>query len=114
MSPLGSDLQFEQSELTATAGSRVRLVFNNTSGLEHNFVLVNSQEVLDEVITESYGAVDRGFLPDHDAIIAGIRAVPPGGSGEVEFEVPKSGKYRFLCLFPGHNFTMKGTLSSVE
>ncbi len=92
----------------------MRLVFNNTSGLEHNFVLVNSEEVSDEVITESYGAVDRGFLPEHDEIIAGIPLLSPGSSGEVEFEVPKSGKYRFVCLFPGHNFTMKGTLSSVD
>lgn len=114
VNPLGSDLRFEQSELIATAGSRVRLVFNNTSGLEHNFVLVSSEEISDDVVTESYGAVDRGFLPEHADIIAGIPSVSPGSSGEVEFEVPESGKYRFVCLFPGHNFTMKGTLSSVE
>lgn len=114
INPLGSDLRFEQADLTATAGSQVRLVFNNTSGLEHNFVLVNSEQVSDDVVTESYAAVDRGFVPEHDDIIAAISAVSPGSSGEVEFEVPKTGKYRFVCLFPGHNFTMKGTLNSVE
>ena len=114
LNPLGGDLQFEQSELTATAGSRVRVVFNNTSGLGHNFVLVNSSEVSDELVAESYGAVDRGFLPEHDEVIAGIELVAPGSSGEVEFQVPESGKYRFVCLFPGRNFTIKGTLSSVE
>ena len=89
VNPLGSDLQFEQSELTATAGTRVRLIFNNTSALEHNFVLVNSEEISDDVIMESYGAVGTGFLPQHNEIIAGIPSVSPGSSGEVGIRGPE-------------------------
>ena len=114
LNPLGGELRFEQEDLTVAAGSRVRLVFNNTSSHEHNFVLVDSAEISDDVVTASFAAGDRGFVPEHEDIIAAIPVVSPGGSGEVEFVVPKTGKYRFVCLLPGHNFTMKGTLNTVK
>ena len=114
LNPAGGDLRFEQDNLTASSGERVTLVFNNTSGLEHNFVLLNSEEVSDDVVTASYGAAGNGFVPGHDEIIASIPALSPGSTGEVSFDVPAPGKYRFVCLYPGHNFTMKGTLNATE
>lgn len=114
VNPLGEDLQFEQDTLSAKAGSNVKLVFNNTAGIDHNFVLVNTAEISDDVVTASYGAAGNGFLPEHADVIAGIPATAPGSTSEISFKMPEPGQYRFVCLFPGHNLTMKGTLTSEE
>ena len=114
--PKGNNLEFESKEITVKSGKRVRAVLENasTSGLIHNFILVRSDDKVDEVTDAALAAAGRGFLPEHEAIIAGIPATDGGSSGSVEFVAPAPGNYTYLCMMPGHSFTMRGSLKVVK
>ncbi len=110
--PAGTELRFEEAEITVRTGERLRIVLDNpaASGQTHNFVLVREAEAYDEVSNEALGAPDSGFLPVHEQVLAGIMAQGAGGRGAVELVAPAPGRYRFGCMMPGHSFTMQGTL----
>ena len=110
--PAGNDLGFEQPTFTVRSGNRIRAVLENTatSGLVHNFLLLRDPAAIDEVTNAALGAPERGFLPVHEAILAGIPATSSGERGSVVFVAPAPGMYPFLCMMPGHSFTMRGTL----
>lgn len=113
--PQAGFFRFEQAQLTAKAGSRLKIVFDNTaSDGEHTLALLRRQDAIEDVVAASFSAADSGFIPDHEAVFAVIPITPPGGTNELVIEVPPPGDYPFLCLLPGHSSTMRGVLRSVE
>lgn len=106
----GDALQFDKGTLTANAGCKVRLKFDNASTVfHHNWVLVKA-ETKDEVAQRGLlaGPGNDWIQPEDPSVIAHTRLVNPGESDEVEFTVPEAGTYQFVCTFPGHNFSMFG------
>ncbi len=114
MQPFGSELRFAEEQLTLKAGTRVKFVFDNVSSQTHNFVILRDAKAIDEVVTAALGAGATGFVPDHPAILASVKATPAGDRGEVVIDVPPPGDYAYVCLMPAHGFTMRGTLRAVE
>lgn len=114
--PLGNNLEFESPEVIVKSGNRVRIVLENSStvGLTHNFVLIRTADKIDEVTNAALASVDQGFLPKHEAILAGIPATDSGSRSFVDFVAPAPGNYTFACMMPGHSFTMRGTLRVVN
>jgi azurin len=112
ISPKGEQLLFDQSSFTVKAGEKVKLTFNNTSGMQHNWVLT-APGTADKVAQESITAgAAKGWLALSPNVLAHTKLVDPKKSDTVEFVAPtKPGDYPFICSFPGHAMTMKGTLT---
>lgn len=110
----GSTLEFMPDRLTLQAGTTVTLRFVNGGTLPHNWVLLRSDDGLDEMAVAAYEATDSGYIPGgyDDDILAQIPLVSPDQTAEVTFTVPPAGEYTYVCLFPGHANMMLGTLRS--
>jgi len=56
-------------------------------------------------------AAERHYIPDDPSVLLHSRVLNPGESHTIHFNAPAApGKYPFLCTFPGHWQSMKGTL----
>lgn len=119
--PVGNELKFATTEITAKAGTEITLVMNNTAalaGMVHNVAVLNL-EVGDDAGIQAVGmaamqaGVDNDYLPDHEALIVATPMAAPGERTEVTFTVPPPGDYPYVCLFPGHYVTMRGVLHAV-
>ena len=109
--PKGEELLFDKTKLTVKAGQKVKLTFKNTSGMQHNWVLVQPGAV-DEIAQASIVAgYSKGWIADSPKIIAHTKLVEPKTEETIEFTAPKApGQYPYVCTFPGHPATMKGVL----
>ncbi len=112
ISPKGEQLMFDQTSFTVKAGEKVKLTFNNTSGMQHNWVLV-APGTADKIAQDSITAgAAKGWLALGPNVLAHTKLVDPKKSDTVEFVAPtKPGDYPFICSFPGHAMTMKGILT---
>lgn len=110
-------LQYEPRRLRVAPGTRVALTFHNTDpGMPHNVVVVEADriETFGEqamVLASNPRAIATHYVPNDPAEICFSPILNPGDQYTVYFEAPKkSGKYRFLCTYPGHWKVMRGTL----
>lgn len=112
IAPKGEQLLFDKTSLTVKAGEKVKLIFNNTSGMQHNWVLVKPGTA-EKVAQDSIMAgAAKGWLALGPNVIAHTKLVDSKKSDTVEFVAPtKPGDYPFVCTFPGHAMTMKGILT---
>ncbi len=109
-------LQFAQKELTANAGERVSLTFENTDLIPHNWVLSQRgavdriSDLADKLVTDPK-ALSHSYVPQSKEILCHTRLVEGTKSTTIHFQVPvEVGDYPFLCTFPGHTKIMRGTL----
>lgn len=114
--PVGNTMAFETTEITAAAGSRITIVLENTAtdpAMQHNIALLDAAPDEDEAIRAvGMAAMEAGddFIPDHPLLLAATPLAAPGERTEITLTVPPPGSYAFVCLFPGHFITMRGTL----
>ena len=106
----GDVLEFDTDRLEVSAGSEVVLVFSNGSIInQHNLVIV---QVGQKDLVSNRGAVagpgNDWIEPGDSDVIANVKLLNPGETGEVRFTAPLDGAYQFVCTFPGHNVTMFG------
>jgi len=116
--PKGNQMKFKQTEFTVAPGQTIKLVFNNTAtspSMQHNVVVINSTK---ESVFRKVGeaGTQAGSTNDYvkkglDAVIAHTPIAPPGEKVSITFTVPETtGDYGYLCTFPGHWATMRGTM----
>lgn len=112
----GSTLQFLPDRISAAAGTRVLLRYENGGDLPHNFALFRSDEAIDRAVSAAYEAEASGYVPPSAGgeLIAYSPLISPGQTAEMELVVPPPGQYTYICLFPGHAQMMLGTLTSRE
>jgi uncharacterized cupredoxin-like copper-binding protein len=112
----GSNLSFEPDAVSLKTGTRVRIQYVNDGVLPHNFVLLRSEDDLDDLGAAAYEAEATGFVPldEKDKLIAYTALAAPGMTVTVTFVVPEPGEYTFVCLFPGHYNVMLGTLRALR
>jgi azurin len=112
----GDELAYDKTTLEAPAGSKITLKLKNNaseaSGNKHNWVLTKTADA-DAVAIDGIAAGEANSYekPGDARIIAAIKLIPPGQTGEVTFDAPPAGAYTYICTFPGHNVNMKGTLT---
>ncbi len=119
---VGNLVEFDLNEITAKAGSRLKVVMDNVTtnpSMRHNFVLLNVGPEDEATISEvGIGAIQVGeakdYIPDSKAILAHTAMASPGQRTEVIFTVPPPGDYSYLCTFLGHYIQMRGVLHSVK
>ena len=98
------------------AGERISLTLINTDEMPHNWVLTGwfTYELvgqLADAMVADPTAAERHYVPDDPSVLLNTRVLNPGESQTIHFNAPSEpGKYPFLCTFPGHWQTMKGTL----
>lgn len=118
--PVGNEMKFAQTEIRATAGSELTIVFDNTAtspAMHHNVVVLEPIEGVKETVgTAAMTAKQNDYIPPKhtDKIIAHTPMSAPGETVEVTFTVPEPGEYPYICTYPGHWTTMQGMLYSEE
>ncbi len=78
LQPVGNQVAFEMVEITAKAGSQLKVVMDNIAtnpGMRHNFVLLNvGPEDTATIESIGIGAIQAGeakeYIPDSKAILA--------------------------------------------
>ncbi len=121
LQPVGNQVAFEMVEITAKAGSQLKVVMDNIAtnpGMRHNFVLLNvGPEDMATIESIGIGAIQAGeakeYIPDSKAILAYTPMADAGKRTEVVFTVPPPGDYSYICTYLGHYIQMRGVLHSV-
>ncbi len=72
----GNEYSFTPSVIKLNKGDRVRIIFQNTGSIAHNFVI------------NQLGIISR--------------TIGPGQSETIEFIADKTGNFEFECSLPGH------------
>ena len=105
VSSIGDSLKFNADVINLTNNSSVTIEFeNNSTGLEHNFVVIKSSDK-EEVLADSIAAgPESGWIkPEDSRILLSTALLGPGEKTEpLSFEVPGSGDLLAVCTFPGH------------
>lgn len=117
----GNDrMQFDVTEITATPGEKIRIVYTTKSkipkaAMAHNVVILKQDADVQAFANASAMARDNQYIaPDmEDQIVAATDLAGGGETVEVTFTVPdKLGAYEYICTFPGHYLGgMKGVMT---
>ncbi len=110
-------LRFDQRSFDVQAGSRLKLVFNNNDDMMHNLLIVEggtADKVGDYAIALGIDGPEMHYVPDMDEVLFHTKLLEPETEEAIYFTVPEEpGEYTFVCTFPGHSFTMRGTMRVV-
>ncbi len=108
--------RFEPASLRTQVGEVIKIIFQNESPDAHNWVLVRQDQYQEVGIAASQAGPDAGYIPIlPDVILAHSKMVEPGKSEDVIFRAPdKAGNYTYICTYPGHWESEKGTLQVRE
>jgi azurin len=96
--------------ISATAGNQLRIKLTNVSSLppsamSHNFTLLDLGTDAQAFANASAQAKDNDYIaPDMEEQVVKTTKMLGGGESEsITFSVPeKTGKYDYVCTFPGH------------
>ena len=112
-------LKFDKSELTVQAGQLIELVFTNSDGMQHNFLLgaPGSLETIgaaaDAMMTTPEGLAQQ-YVPSIPQVLFSTALIDPGQTITVQFRAPeRPGDYPYVCTFPAHWRVMNGVLHVV-
>lgn len=119
IAPLGDEMKYEQTEFTVAPGQTVNLTFTNTAtsaSMRHNVVVLDPGTDVAQFGQAASTAAGTDYIPRRleDAIVAHTAMSGPGETVEVTFTAPTTpGDYVYICSYPGHYVTMKGTMRVV-
>lgn len=110
----GDNLYFDHKDLQAKAGQTIKVVYKNNSSaasnMVHNWVLVKPGTE-QQVANDSMSAGDaKNWVAEGANVLAHTKVAKSGEIVSIIFTAPAAGDYPYLCTFPGHATTMKGTL----
>ncbi|MCB0264169.1 MAG: plastocyanin/azurin family copper-binding protein [Calditrichia bacterium] len=115
--PVGDQMLYETTEFTVTAGSKVRVIMENTATSEamlHNVVILKPETDKAKIgIAAIQAGADKGYIPVDPAVLFYTEITKPGEKNEVVFTAPEPGDYPYICSFPGHYLMMQGVMHSV-
>lgn len=106
--PEPAALAFATTELTAPADTLVTLTFVNQNdlGVQHNWVLVDGDAAIAEVVNAAAGGNAAELFVPPAGTEGGLAWTPmlnAGDTGSVTFRTPAdAGTYLYICTFPGH------------
>src|SRR5690554_2359879 len=101
----------------AKVNGDIKLTLENVGQLPkeamgHNLVVLTPGTDHAEFSGEAFKAKDEDYVPATFAssIVAHTKLLGPGESDVITFKIDKVGTYTFVCSFPGHWGTMRGTI----
>ena len=92
------DIAFEPAVIEMRRGETVRLTFQNTGALVHDF----SVDSMPMGRMDMTGGTTGDGHGGHGSSAAMHLALPAGHHGMIEFEATEAGEYVFYCNEPGH------------
>ena len=119
ISPVGDLMEYEQTAFAVRPGQTVHLTFVNTATAEamsHNVVVLAEGTDVDAFGRAAMSAADTDYVPADLAgqVVGHTPMSAPGETVEVTFTAPSEpGDYTYVCTFPGHYLTMRGTMRVV-
>lgn len=109
-------MKYDQSLITAKAGTVVQIVFENPDHMQHNLVIIKPN-TLEKVgaAADKLGMDPNGtrlnYVPRMPEVLQASPLVNPGGKYVLTFTIPNvAGDYPFICTFPGHWRIMQGIM----
>jgi azurin len=109
----GESLAFNKTEFKVKANSVVLIKFKNNAvqtKMPHNLVIVLEGSEAKVANAGIAAGEAKNWVPELPDVVAHTRLVAGGAQAEVQFKAPNVGKYPFICTFPGHYLSMKGTM----
>ncbi|HEY0947800.1 MAG TPA: azurin [Opitutaceae bacterium] len=116
----GNDtMKFSLTEIRAKPGETLTVALTNIGtmpkfSMGHNWVLLKSAAVVNAFVADAPQAATTDYLPPShkDDMLAHTKLLGPKEKDSVTFQAPKeTGRYPYLCSFPGHyQVGMKGEL----
>ncbi|NND35462.1 MAG: dehydrogenase [Saprospiraceae bacterium] len=120
MATVPDQMKYDLEEFSVQAGERVKIVFSNNDGMQHNLLIGSpgSLEMIgktaDQMAQSSVG-VEKEYIPELTVVLAAAGLVDPGEMRDIIWDVPNEvGEYIFVCTFPGHWRTMNGVIKVVS
>lgn len=113
------DMTYSVNQFTVKQGEEITLTLVNTGtsskeAMGHNLVILKKEVDLNSFLFEASSAKENEYIPNHtDAIIAHTKLLGPKENDQIKFKIDEKGTYTFVCTFPGHAGTMKGTIKVV-
>jgi len=109
-------MKYDQTLLTAKAGSLLRIDFRNPDFMQHNLLVLKPGtmnkvgDAADKLAQDPNGSKMQ-YVPKMPEVVAFTPLVNPQSSYVLTFRVPdQAGDYPFVCTFPGHWRIMNGIL----
>lgn len=113
----GDNMQFDKTEFAVKAGEKVKLTLKNVGTLPkesmgHNVVVLKPGTDIASFGGAAVQAAATEYIPQaqSNAVVAHTKMLGPGESDEIEFSFSEKGTYEFICSFPGHFGSMRGTI----
>ncbi len=112
----GKNLSFTVRSFTARPGEPIALTFLNPDVVPHNWALINPGtlprvgDLVNKIVAEPDAAA-RHYIPRTDDVLLYTDIVGPQDQFGIYFRAPAtSGRYPYLCTFPGHWMVMNGEM----
>jgi azurin len=107
-------LRFDLAEVQVRAGDRVRLVLVNPDDMLHNLLVVrpgSADRVVQAAMNLGLEGQAKNYVPDSPDVLYHTALLQPDTEEAIYFQAPSApGSYTYVCSFPGHGITMRGTL----
>ncbi|MBW3629658.1 MAG: hypothetical protein KY464_10215, partial [Gemmatimonadetes bacterium] len=110
-------MKFDLESFSIEAGREVEIVLINPDEMPHNVVVTTpgaAEKVgraADAMSTRPDG-FQKNFIPDMPEVLFGTRLASTGETVTLRFTAPSTpGAYPYICSFPTHWLTMKGTMT---
>ena len=116
----GDDMKYSVATIAAKPGESLRIRLKAIGSpampkiaMSHNIIILKPKTDVAAFATAAANARATNFVPPalKAEVIAASGLVGNGETVDLDFKVPTApGTYPFICTFPGHYLTMKGTL----
>ena len=113
---LKGNLKYDKSTFSVYPGKKIKLVIRNIDDMHHNLVICKPSKDKGMAVAEAatklgVDGFNKHWIPEHKSILFASRMAEPHSTATIYFEAPaKTGKYPYVCTFPGHAQIMNGTM----
>jgi azurin len=107
-------LQFDKVRIRVRPGTNIKVILKNEDDMSHNLVFTKPGKRM-AVVNAALKLEEKGpemdYIPRSADVLWSIPVLAPGEEKSITFTTPdEPGIYPYVCTFPGHGFSMYGTL----
>tara|TARA_B100000963_G_scaffold184843_1_gene160668 strand:+ start:2552 stop:3025 length:474 start_codon:yes stop_codon:yes gene_type:complete len=107
---------FDKKELNIKANEEINLILNHNGKMKkeimgHNFVILKKDIDVDNFARKAFMSKKTDYIPKTNETIAYTKLIGGGQSDTITFTIKETGKYNYICSFPGHYQVMNGILN---
>jgi len=108
-------MRYDIDRFEVAPGKPLALTLANPDDILHNLVLLRPRADQGQALAQRAWtlpkALEKQYVPEDDAILAATKLVQPRSEETLRLRAPEvPGDYPYVCTFPGHWMTMRGTM----